>query len=100
MTLLTMSRLRDAYRSGARTPVTVAEEVLARCAASTDPAIWIALVARETLLARAAVLAAAPKELPLYGMLEWPVASQPVVGNNLRLLQREGNGRSASDTAC
>ena len=38
-------------------------------------------------------------ELPLYGTLEWPVASQRVVENNLRLLQREGNGRSAPDAA-
>src|SRR4029077_20820008 len=54
--------------SGALTPASVAEKVLARRAASADPAIWIAPVARESLLARAAVLAKGPKDLPLYGI--------------------------------
>jgi allophanate hydrolase len=68
MKLLGMAQLRGGYGAGALEPVAVAKDVLARCDASDDPAIWIARVPGETLLARAAALAQGPKDLPLYGI--------------------------------
>jgi allophanate hydrolase len=64
---LTIASLRERYRKGV-SPVQVAQEVIARCAAATDPAIWITRAAEADLLARAGALAQAPKDLPLYGI--------------------------------
>jgi allophanate hydrolase len=52
----------------AMTPVETAKAVLARCAAAADPAIWIARVPDDVLLARAKALESGPKDLPLYGI--------------------------------
>src|SRR5262245_22501575 len=62
--------LRRAYREGTATPVTVAEEVLARIAAAGDDGVWISRVADDVLLAEAQALAppGASEALPLYGL--------------------------------
>lgn len=52
----------------ALSPLQVAQEVLARCAAADDPAIWIARVPDAALLARAQALTNGPRDLPLYGI--------------------------------
>ena len=62
--------LLEAYRSGGRTPTSVAQETLARIEAYHDPAVWISRVPSERLLARARALEADPaaRQLPLYGI--------------------------------
>ena len=65
---LTISRLRDAYRRGDLSPVALAREILDRCAAA-DPAIWIARVPDEELIAAAERLEQSdPTDLPLWGI--------------------------------
>jgi allophanate hydrolase len=67
---LDFTTLRRAYRERRATPVSVAEEVLARLAAAGDDGVWITRVPDATLLAEAKALAerADAAELPLYGM--------------------------------
>ncbi|HTQ33117.1 MAG TPA: allophanate hydrolase [Stellaceae bacterium] len=62
--------LRRAYRDGTATPVSVAEEVLARIAAAGDDGVWISRVAAEALLAEAKALEARgeAERLPLFGL--------------------------------
>ena len=53
----------------AMSPLDIAEQVLARCAAAdADPAVWIARVPDAALLARAGALMNGPPDLPLYGI--------------------------------
>jgi len=52
----------------ALSPVETAKQVLVRCAAATDPAIWIARVTDDALLGRAEEISQGPKDLPLYGI--------------------------------
>lgn len=67
---LTIQGLTDLYRAGATTPTAVVEEVLARLAASPDPAIWISLVPAAELRAAAAELMAGgyKADQPLWGI--------------------------------
>ncbi len=62
--------LQQAYRSGAATPLSVVQEVLARIAAAGDDAVWISRVAADRLLADAKALERRgdPETLPLYGL--------------------------------
>ena len=64
---LSIAGLRQAYATGALSPLDVAQEMLARIAAA-DPVIFISRVPEAGLLARANVLIAGPKTLPLYGV--------------------------------
>ncbi len=69
-TILDIATLRAAYASGL-TPLDVVEEVIARRAASADPAIFITKVADDTLREAAkALMARAPEanSLPLWGI--------------------------------
>ncbi|MBY5330851.1 amidase family protein, partial [Rhizobium leguminosarum] len=69
-TILDLSSLRAAYQSGL-TPLDAIEEVIARRAASKDPAIFITAVPDEELRAAAkALMARAPEanSLPLWGV--------------------------------
>lgn len=63
-----MQKIFSFAQARAMTPLETAQEVLARCAAATDPAIWIARVPDAALLARAAALENGPRDLPLYGI--------------------------------
>ncbi len=68
---LDIAVLRDGYRRRYFTPEDVAREVLARADAYGDPAVWIARVERDVVLARARALpsdAAAIEAMPLYGI--------------------------------
>jgi len=69
-TLLSITKLSAAYKSGAATPISVIEQVVARVEAYDDPAVWIYRVPAETVLERARTLASDPKaqSLPLYGI--------------------------------
>ncbi|WP_029910417.1 allophanate hydrolase [Pelobacter seleniigenes] len=67
---LEIPRLREAYSNGL-SPVEMVEEVLQRCAAYPDRAVWISRASREQLLARAQWLIEQPggvENLPLYGI--------------------------------
>ena len=67
---LDLATLAALYESAALTPMSLAREILARCARATDPAIWISRVSDADLLADAARLEAlgpAP-ERPLWGI--------------------------------
>ncbi|MFP5076482.1 allophanate hydrolase [Rhizobium sp. YIM 134829] len=69
-TILDLSSLKATYAKGA-TPLDLVEAVLARIAASKDPAIFITVTPAETLRAEArALLARAPEanSLPLWGV--------------------------------
>ncbi|KPH06731.1 allophanate hydrolase (plasmid) [Rhizobium acidisoli] len=69
-TILDLSSLRAAYRSGL-TPLDIVEEVIARRAASKDPAIFITPVPDDELRSAAkALMARAPEanSLPLWGV--------------------------------
>jgi len=69
---LDFAALRALYARRPDAVSEVVEAVYARIAADDDPALWIALVPREEVLARARMLAALPAEartkLPLYGL--------------------------------
>jgi allophanate hydrolase len=66
---LDLERLRAAYRSGALRPAQLVDALLERIARRGDDKVWIRLLPREALLARAAELERrAPAELPLYGV--------------------------------
>ncbi|GAC1305681.1 MAG: allophanate hydrolase [Vulcanimicrobiaceae bacterium] len=68
---LSASALRAGYRDGSLSPEAVFAEVLARVAAYPDPAVWIARVPEERVLARARALprdAESIDRLPLYGL--------------------------------
>ena len=70
-TLLAPAELLARYRDGSVTPELIMREVLARIAAYSDPAVWIAGVAAEVVLERARELQrdpAAREQLPLYGL--------------------------------
>ncbi len=61
--------LRQAYRSGARTPAEAIAQVYERIDQYADPALWIYLASREESLHRAAALQSQdPAALPLYGL--------------------------------
>ena len=61
--------LREAYLARRLSPVDVAAEALRRIAAYPDPAVWIARVPDDEVMARAKALAACnPESLPLYGI--------------------------------
>ncbi len=69
--MLDLTTLTDAYKSGDLTPLQLVEEVIARRAASQDPAIFISTVPDAELIAAAAALMAAhpvPGSLPLWGI--------------------------------
>ncbi len=69
--MLDLTTLTDAYKSGDLTPLQLVEEVIARRAASQDPAIFISTVPDAELTAAAAALMAAhpvPGSLPLWGI--------------------------------
>ena len=64
-----IARLREAYRTRRLTPVDVAKESLRRIAAYPDPAVWIARVSDDAVMARAEALAKLdPTSLPLFGI--------------------------------
>ncbi|GAC1630050.1 MAG: hypothetical protein NVS4B5_20860 [Vulcanimicrobiaceae bacterium] len=68
---LDIAVLRDGYRRNRFTPEDVALDVLARIDAYDDPAVWIARVDRDVLVARARELTHARdaiERLPLYGI--------------------------------
>jgi len=70
-TILDLSSLRALYESRAVSPIDVIEEVIARRAAATDPAIFITPAADADLRAAAAALMARapePNSLPLWGI--------------------------------
>jgi allophanate hydrolase len=61
--------LRESYVARRLSPVEVATEALHRIAAYPDPAVWIARVPDDAVMARANELAQIdPKSLPLYGI--------------------------------
>ncbi|MFG1418139.1 allophanate hydrolase [Xanthobacter sp. V0B-10] len=68
--MLDISTLKAGYASGAFTPLDVAEEVIRRRNAGTDPAVWISRVPDEDLRAAArALMAAGGREArPLWGI--------------------------------
>ena len=65
-----LSSLRGMYLSGQARPSEVIETIYERISAKSDQPIWIALVPRESALARARELEndSAARELPLYGV--------------------------------
>jgi allophanate hydrolase len=65
--MLQISRLAEAYRAGSLDPLALVEEVLARRAACSDPAVWIAPVPDNELRARARALLSMPRG-PLWGI--------------------------------
>jgi allophanate hydrolase len=66
---LTITALREGYRSGRYRPTQVVERVLERIERADDEAIWIARLSREAVLEYAHALeASAPDDLPLYGV--------------------------------
>jgi allophanate hydrolase len=67
---LTISELQRAYRAGTATPTSVVQDVLARVAAYSDPAVWIARVPEADVMERAAQLTTnrSARSLPLYGI--------------------------------
>ncbi|WP_434096008.1 allophanate hydrolase [Thioclava kandeliae] len=65
---LSITAIRKAY-AGGMTPVDLIEEVIRRCDASKDPAIFITRAKAEDLRAQAkALVARGPEGLPLYGI--------------------------------
>ncbi len=69
-TILDLTSLRDAYKAGF-SPLDMVEEIIARCGASDDPAIFITLASPEALRAAATDLLAKvpePNSLPLWGI--------------------------------
>ena len=65
--MLTLPALRAAYAAGA-TPMDLAEAVIARRAALSDPAVFIAPVPDDALRDAAAALMTGPRDLPLWGV--------------------------------
>jgi allophanate hydrolase len=66
---LTLGTLQQAYRSGALTPATLVEQLIAARARWPSHGIWITPVSDDALRARAAELALHdPASLPLYGV--------------------------------
>lgn len=65
--ILTIAAIRNAYAKGA-TPFDLAEEIITRRDAATDPAIFILPVADDALRAAARDLMAGPRDLPLWGI--------------------------------
>jgi len=68
---LDLTRLRALYETGAVTPLSLIEEVIARRAASKDPAIFITKTLDDDLRAAAKTLMEshpAPNSLPLWGI--------------------------------
>jgi allophanate hydrolase len=66
---LDLERLRAAYHEGRLRPAQLVEGVLERISRRGDDKVWIRLLSREALLARAAELErGAPADLPLYGV--------------------------------
>lgn len=64
-----LGSLRRAYLTGELTPTQVVEEVYARIAHYSDPAVWIYLAPQPETLARAAHLETQnPADFPLYGI--------------------------------
>lgn len=64
-----LGSLRRAYLTGELTPTQVVEEVYARIAYYSDPAVWIYLAPQPETLARAAHLETQnPADFPLYGI--------------------------------
>ncbi len=69
--MLQIAQLREEYKIWRLTPVQVAEAVLARTDAYTDPAVWIARVPADAVRSRARTLAddiSLVEKLPLYGI--------------------------------
>ena len=69
--ILDLDTLRRAYAGGALTPLEVAEEIIARMAASPDPAVFIAKSDPDALRAAALALMDShpePNSLPLWGI--------------------------------
>jgi allophanate hydrolase len=69
-TILDLTSVRDAYQAGL-SPLDLVEEVIARCAASDDPAVFITLTSPEALRDAAQELLAKapePNSLPLWGI--------------------------------
>ncbi len=65
--ILTIAAIRNAYANGA-TPLDLAEEIIMRRHAASDPAIFILPVADDALRAAARDLLAGPRDLPLWGI--------------------------------
>ncbi|MBR2573184.1 MAG: allophanate hydrolase [Loktanella sp.] len=65
--ILTIQSVRTAYANGA-TPLDLAEEIITRRHAASDPAIFILPVADDALRAAARDLMAGPRDLPLWGI--------------------------------
>ncbi len=65
--MLTIEAVRHAYAKGA-TPLDLAEEIIARRHAASDPAIFITPVADDDLRAAARDVMAGPSDLPLWGI--------------------------------
>lgn len=66
---LSVLSLLDAYRAGALTPAQVIDEVLRRCDACPDPAIWIARLSREQLRPYLdGLIGHSPETKPLFGV--------------------------------
>ncbi|WP_019953381.1 allophanate hydrolase [Yoonia vestfoldensis] len=65
--ILTIEAVRTAYANGA-TPLDLAEEIIRRRHAASDPAIFILPVADDALRAAARDLMAGPRDLPLWGI--------------------------------
>jgi allophanate hydrolase len=65
--ILTIASIRNAYAKGA-TPLDLAEEIITRRHAASDPAIFILPVADDALRVAARDLMAGPRDLPLWGI--------------------------------
>lgn len=65
--ILTIAAIRNAYAKGA-TPLDLAEAIITRRHAASDPAIFILPVADDALRAAARDLMAGPRDLPLWGI--------------------------------
>jgi allophanate hydrolase len=65
--ILTIQTVRAAYANGA-TPLDLAEEIITRRHAASDPAIFILPVVDDALRAAARDLMAGPRDLPLWGI--------------------------------
>lgn len=68
-TVFDLATLTERYRSGATTPLAVIEAVIARIAASSDPAVWISRFSDEALRQAARSLGSVPDPAkPLWGV--------------------------------
>ena len=66
---MTITSLHRAYAEARLTPTTLVEQILARIEAEPLHPVWITLIPRDQLLARAAALASEDRtKLPLYGI--------------------------------